>query len=145
MTADHHRRLALVENQAEALVDYNYQHEYDSYLSSLRMMHDEMDESLNTEISARNLAVQDSEAMRSIVHDYQAEVWALQRNYSSQLSEASVTTQRMLYLENAEAQAHQQVTQVQQAVTQELQAQQSARRGPRGPSIIAKRVSGSTN
>ena len=27
MTADHHRRLALVENQAEALVDSNYQHE----------------------------------------------------------------------------------------------------------------------
>ena len=42
MTADHHGRLELVENQAMLLVDSNVQHEYDYYLSRLRRMHDWM-------------------------------------------------------------------------------------------------------
>jgi hypothetical protein len=123
LTADHRRQLELVENQAMHLVDSNVQHEQDSYLSRLRRMHDEMDESLNTEINARNLAVQDSEAMRAMVHDYQTEVLSLQRIYSSQLSEASLNTRRMMQLESAEAHAQQR----EQNASLELQAQQRER------------------
>ena len=126
LTADHQGRLAMVEQQANALVEANHQHESESYMLSMRRMHDEMIDHFNSELEARNLAVQDNAYLELQVHEYHAQCLSLQQDYCGQLNEASVTHRRVMSLEASEMEANHRIGELRHAVTQELEEESEA-------------------